>query len=79
MRNIKVFVWGQLLYLLSDGKSEKNSAGTTEGVLHDAGNAVDVVLFDHLQDGWDSDSDDLSCCSHKLTQLLYEQKILQKQ
>lgn len=71
MRNIKVFVLGQLLYLLPDGKSE--------GVLHDAGNAVDVVLFDHLQDGWDRDSDDLSCCSHKLAQLLYEQKILQKQ
>lgn len=23
MRNLKVFVWGQLLYLLPDGKSEK--------------------------------------------------------
>lgn len=43
---------GQLLYLLPDDKSEKkNSVGTTEGVLHDAGNSVDVVLFDHLQDG----------------------------
>lgn len=40
---------------------------------------VDVVLFDHLQDGWDSDSNDLSCCSHKPAQLLYEQKIHQKQ
>lgn len=52
--------------------------GTTEGVLHDTGNSVDVVLFDHLQHGWDSDGNDLSCCSHKPAQLLYERKVLLK-
>lgn len=78
MRNIKVFVWGQLLYLLPDGKSEKTQREPLK-VSYMMLETVDVVLFDHLQDGWDRDSDDLSCCSHKPAQLLYEQKIHQKQ
>lgn len=50
MRNVKVFVWGQLLYLLPDGKNEKTQWEPLK-VSYMMLETVDVVLFDHLQDG----------------------------